>query len=131
MRRNEAPASHSATGSRDPAPGPARWSPVLTGFALLAAAWLVWAFSLVRGARINSQFGGPAVGVTDSLRRAGYIAERLLPFDCVVLIADAASAVALLHVRRWSWWGVAAWALWVPSVLLHGLVLVVRLIVAG
>ena len=61
-----------------PTPAPARWSPVRTGFVLLTAAWLVWAVALARGAWINTQFVGPGDDVTDSLRRAGYIAERLL-----------------------------------------------------
>ncbi|HEY1189432.1 MAG TPA: hypothetical protein VGE74_17395 [Gemmata sp.] len=108
-----------------------RWSPVRTGFVLLTASWLVWALALARGAWIDSQFVGPGDDVTDSLRRAGYIAERLLPFECAVLVADAAAAVALLQASRWSWWAVVAWALLAPSIALHGLVLLVHLIVAG
>ncbi len=110
---------------------PVGWSPVRTGFALLVVAWLVWSVALARGAWINSQFVGPRDDVSDSLRRAAYIAERMLPFECAVLVVDAAAAIALLQANRLGWRGVVVWALWVPSAAVHGLAFLVHLIVAG
>ena len=106
-------------------------SPVRAGFAWLGVAWLVWLLGLARGAWLNAQFVGPGDDVTDSLRRAGYIGERLLAFDIVAVAAGVVAGCVLLGAERVTGWGVLAWVLVVPSVLLHSLVLLVHLVVAG
>jgi|GEM_PF-5200529 len=101
------------------------------GFVWLGVAWLVWLLGLARGTWINAQFVGPGEDVTDSLRRVGYIAERLLVFDGAALVAEVASGLVLLGARQTTGWVVLAWLLLVPSVLLHGIVFLVHLVVAG
>ncbi len=114
-----------------PAPVVPEHSPVRTGFFLLGVAWAAWLLGLARGAWINSYFVGPGYDVSDSLGRAGYVADRLLAFDAAALVAGVAAGVALTGASRTSGWAVLAWVLLVPSVMLHGLVFLVHLVVAG
>jgi hypothetical protein len=101
------------------------------GLMLLGFAWLVWLIGVARAIWINSLFVGPGDDVVDSLGRAGYIAERVWIFDVGAIIAEVAAACFLLRPGRLTIWRVLAWVLLVPSVLLHGLNVLIDFIVAG
>ena len=105
----------------------------LLALALLALAWIVWGLSFVRAIWISSQFVGPGDDVTDSIRRSGYVASRVWPFDCVTLLAEGTAGIVLLvswldgYLNRW---GVTACVLWVLSVLLHGACFLLHMLIA-
>jgi len=105
--------------------------PIRAAFAWLGFAWLIWLLGLARGAWVNAQFIGPGDDVTDSLRRAGYIGERLLAFDVVAVASGVVAGCVLLRAERTTGWVVLAWAVVVSSALLHGLALLMHLTFAG
>ena len=114
-----------------PVPTPGKRSAARIGFVLLGLAWVVWLLGLARRAWINSRFTGPADDVVDSLGRAGYVSERLLVFDIVTVATDVVAWCVLMASRETTGWQVLALVLLFPSTLLHGIVLLIHLIVAG
>jgi hypothetical protein len=103
-------------------------------FGALVLAWCVWLSGLAYGHSIPSRFVGPADDVHDSLTRAGYVAERLLLFDCVaVALGGVASALCCLAFGTVSLSarGVVVCIPCVLSACLHGLVLSGHFVVAG
>lgn len=104
-------------------------------FGMLLIAWCVWFASLVYGSSIEARFVGPADDVHDSLTRGWYIAERLLPFDCVTVVADVVSlclcGLALEAARSGGFRVLAVGALAALSMCFHGLILLVHFVMAG
>lgn len=119
------------TGVDKPTANSGNRSPARIGFMLLGLAWFAWLIGLARGAWINSRFTGPADDVVDSLGRAGFIAERLIAFSVVAVAADFAAWCVLLASRATTGWQVLALVFLLPSTLLHGIVLLIHLVVAG
>lgn len=103
-------------------------------FGALAVAWCVWLVGLAYGHSIAARFA-PPTEVSDSLAQAGYIGARLLPFDCVAVVADFVSLVlsglALEAARTGGFRILAVGVLAGLSICVHGLALLIHFIVAG
>jgi hypothetical protein len=103
-------------------------------FTILLLAWLLCIVAMRYGARLNSRMSGPNDDVHDSISRAWYISQQLLPFDCAVLSLDLCAGFVLFALRSsrpLGKLGIALAAFWLASTLLHGIVLSLDLLMAG
>jgi hypothetical protein len=103
-------------------------------FGMLLIAWSVWFAGLIYENRIAARFARPTE-VSDSLAQGSYIAERLLPFDCVTVVADFISmlmcGLVLETARSGGFRVLAVGTLAFLSMCFHGLILLVHFIMAG
>lgn len=99
----------------------------LYAFGAIIAAWSVFGLRVLYSHQLHSRFG-PDADVHDSLVRAWYVAQRVLPFSFVAFLADVVSLVLLLAPwpdRSPRWGLITVGLLGALSTCLHGLVLLI------
>lgn len=105
-----------------------------SAFGALVVAWCIWLAGLVYGHSIAARFA-PATEVSDSLAQVGYIADRLLPFDCFAVVADflslALCSLALNSPHSSGFRTLAVGCLAGLSLCFHGLIALVHFLMAG
>jgi hypothetical protein len=94
--------------------------------ALLGLTWIVFGIEVIHANQIKARFA-PATEVSDSLAQAGYIGDRMSPYNLAIMLFDVASFVFLniavnstLRVR----WKIGAWVcllLSMFSLCVHGI----------
>ena len=117
--------------TRVTSPPPAR-PLALYALGALVVAWSAFGLGILYSDHLHSRFG-PDGDVHDSLVRAWYVAQRVLPFNLVTFIADVVSLALLLAPwpnRSPRWAVVLVGLLGAISACLHGLVLLLNLFFA-